>query len=735
MAWFDQYWQQTILDANPVEAPLESLGATAAADLDGDGKPELLIAGNGALLWYRPGTFEKHVIAEGGFHVGLATCDIDGDGELEVVAGPRLVEGEEVWGIAWYDRQADGTWVRHLIDAETTGGPHDLVFADVDGDGVMELIANAMYTDRPGLFIYKPTSDPTQPWTRHIVQTGLAAEGTSVADFRGDGGVQIIQGPHMFLPPAEGPLAGPWTRVVFAKDFREMCRTAALDITGNGRPDVVVIESEYPDGRLSWFENRWTEAPENPWVEHRIDRPWNFAHSLAAWTDDKGRPSFFTGEMAGGGWGAPYNFDARLAIFRTENQGRSWQQEIVHRGAGTHEATVADIDGDGEPEVVGKEHRVAKVHIFDRPAEISPLARWTHEFLDRDKPETCTDIMAVDLTGDGAQDVVTGRWWYRAGDWKRFEIPGMFQALIAYDVDGDGRDELIATRRNPEANDWYNSLCSDLVWIKPIDAEAGRWEIHEIGMGSGDWPHGIMMAPLMPGGGAALVIGYHDAQQGKFPEIFVPGDDPAAGPWQRRTLAEIKYGEEMVAADITGDGTLDIAAGAWWLENLGDGTFKPHRIGEGFYPARVAVADITGDGHPDIIVGEEDLDFDNGVTPWSKLLWFERPADPRTMPWIKHVIDKLRCAHSIAAADLDGDGKAEIIAGEHDPFCDYRSRSRLFVYKQADPGGTAWTRFQLDDRFEQHDGTRWITLPDGRIGILGIGWKEGLYVHLWRPEP
>ncbi len=82
-------------------------------------------------------------------------------------------------------------------------------------------------------------------------------------------------------------------------------------------------------------------------------------------------------------------------------------------------------------------------------------------------------------------------------------------------------------------------------------------------------------------------------------------------------------------------------------------------------------------------------------------------------------------------ADLDGDGKPEIICGEHDPNQPYRTRGRLFVYKNADGKGKHWTRFVISDRFEHHNGTKIITLKNGNLGIISHGWTDKQFVHLW----
>ena len=66
---------------------------------------------------------------------------------------------------------------------------------------------------------------------------------------------------------------------------------------------MILVESEYPDGRAAWFENRLLEDPGNPWVEHPLECPLNFCHSLAAWRDPaSGEVRVFVAEMAQGGW-------------------------------------------------------------------------------------------------------------------------------------------------------------------------------------------------------------------------------------------------------------------------------------------------------------------------------------------------------------------------------------------------------------------------------------------------
>ncbi len=739
-------WELMLLD--PAPPGIGETGSTAVGDIDGDGKPEIVIGGAGALLWYRPTTFEKGLIARGHFHCGLAVADIDGDGRQEIVAGREIEKdgkGTDRWAIYWFKpgKGLDHPGVEYLIDPLTAGGPHDLLFADLDGDGKPELVANAMYSPTPGLYAYKPGPAAAQPWKKQLVQTGLPVEGTAAGDLEGQGLVNLVSGPYWFSPPAGGPFSGEaWRQHKFAPGFRDMCRVALIDVNGDGRLDIVVVEDEYPDGHLSWFENRLGLDAEHPWAEHPMESKLIFPHSLRAWRDAKTQAvNVFLGEMNEGGWGAPYNFDARLLKYVLSDQGKSVRRELLYQGEGTHEAIVADVDGDGVPEIVGHAAQVIYtqypdnigwVQVFKQRRGPPRFQNYRHEFIDQQKPYTATDILWVDVDGDGSPDVVCGAWWYKSPHWERHPIPGIGQILNAFDVDKDGRKELIAIKAKPGAGDFYSALSSELCWLKPIDPLHDRWEEHHIGTGSGDWPHGTVVAPLLPGGRIALIAGYHNRTH---PEIFELPDNPSSAPWARRVLANIPYGEEMVAHDLDGDGKLDLIAGPYWLENLGDGEFTPHLLAEGYGKvARVVVADINGDGRPDIVVAEEDGNWNTRHIYFARVAWLENTGDPRRHGFIPHVVDRIHCPHSLSVADLDGDGKPEIVAAEHDPFNPYKNRCRLFVYKLADPRGSAWFRFMLDDKFEQHCGAKVVELAPGKLGIIGHAWMESRYVHLWRPD-
>jgi hypothetical protein len=361
-----------------------------------------------------------------------------------------------------------------------------------------------------------------------------------------------------------------------------------------------------------------------------------------------------------------------------------------------------DVDGDGKKDIVVVD--TTRVIWYQNP-------EWKRRTII--EGQTKADnvcIAAADIDGDGKLDFALG------AEWKPFNTK-------------DGGTLQWLQRGKTLGDPWT---------IYPIPGDIPT--IHRIRFADlyGDGKPRLLVVPLM-GQNSTKEKNWMDGSPVKILAYQIP-KDPARDRWTPEILDESLHvvhnfhplpsargkGMDVLTASYEGVSRLERDAdGKWRRLHLGEGNQDNPKINLG--SSEIKQGKLKN-GKP----------FLATIEPWhgDQVVVYTQPADPKKL-WDRHVLDdKLKWGHAVWCADLDGDGGDELIIGVRDNLSDKSGeRCGVRIYKTLDDKGTKWERHLIDEGGVAVEDLAAADLDgDGKIDIVAVGrathnvriyWNEG----------
>jgi len=267
--------------------------ACSVFDVNNDGIRDI-VSGE---YWYEgPDFVRKHKICDiqavDEYHDDFSDYPLDVDGD-----GYTDIITGAWWGqtLRWRRNPGavGGPW--ETFDIDYTGCIETIRYCDIDGCGLPEIFPNT-----PGApqayykLIVDKSGRGTGKFSKYVIGGQKSGHGMGFGDINGNGRMDVILN-NGWLEQPENPQQTPW---IFHQEFSLGSASVPIlsyDVTGNGRNDIIVGQAH--GYGFHWYEQQQDAQGNRNWFKHIIDMECSQYHDLQmADVDGDGELELITGK-------------------------------------------------------------------------------------------------------------------------------------------------------------------------------------------------------------------------------------------------------------------------------------------------------------------------------------------------------------------------------------------------------------------------------------------------------
>ena len=624
----------------------------AAADFDGDGNLDIVVAdhgnnfddplygGNVVSVQYGngDGTFRNWTeFKAGSFPNSVAVGDFNNDGHPDIVVAN---DKPRVGSVSVLINRGDGTFPAPV--AYTTPLDAKVVVAgDFNGDGNVDLAVGA--SSHYAVSVLLGNGDGTFQAYQDFA-TSDPADLIVVADFNGDSKLDLVTGARyaqarfsVLFGNGDGTFEAPIDTATVLNPMG----LAAGDVDADGITDVAVVESSTI---ISIFQGNGDGTFETPPLNYGAGYSVSMADFDRNGTIDLVSAAELDRDSGGNG-------DFGIAVLPGNGDG-TFQARTELPGSSVSEAT-GDVNGDGKPDIVATDHVIVSVLLntgrgnfptgTDYPTGTYPEG----VTLGNVNKDGDLDIVVTNRT-DNSISVLLGNGDGTFQPHSDFATATAPSGVLLTDFNNDGITD-VAT-----ANQTSPGTVSIL-----LGAGDGTFPTHqEVSTGNAPKP---IVSDFNRDGNIDLVVTYawgggSDFDTGVY--VFLGNGDGTFQPRVDYVVGFLDY-HYLAADDINSDGNPDLIVAqaiegtiAVLLGN-GDGTLQPPVE----YPAAGAgpclIGDFNGDGNPDVVTGAGGISVDFG-----RISFLPGNGDGTFQPYSLYLSSP---PSTMSAADLNHDGALDLV--------------------------------------------------------------------------